>query len=266
VTFAEAQAHLRRAESDRQPCAPVRMLLPTDDLRAAYAVQSAIVANRARLGARIVGRKIGLTNPAVQSQLGVEQPDFGVLFDDMNCLPSQPIDITRTLQPRIEAEIAFILGADLDEPSIDADAVIAATDQVCAALEIVDSRIAGWDITIVDTIADNASAGLFVLGDRPRPLGDLDLSTCRMQLHRGDELVSAGSGADCMGNPLNAVAWLARTARDYGHPLRAGEIILSGALGPVVPVRPGDSFTATIGDIGSVAARFTSRSELEPST
>jgi 2-oxopent-4-enoate hydratase len=254
--ISDAQGRLRTAESDRRPCAPVRTLLPPDDLRAAYAVQSATIADKVRSGARIVGRKIGLTNPAVQRQLGVDQPDFGVLLDHMNCPPRTLIDVNRTLQPRIEAEIAFVLGTDLDGPSIDTSDVVAATAQLHAALEIVDSRIAGWDITIVDTIADNASSGLFVLGDEPRPLGEVDLAACTMALHRGEELVSTGTGADCLGNPLAAVAWLANTARDYGHPLRAGEIILSGALGPVVPVRPGDFFTATISEIGSVSAQF----------
>jgi 2-keto-4-pentenoate hydratase len=178
-----------------------------------------------------------------------------VLFDDMNCPTGEPVDIGRLLQPRIEAEIAFILAADLDD-RVDPAAVAAATGQVAAALEIVDSRVAGWDITITDTVADNASSGLFVLGDR-RALGDLDLVACAMTMRRDGATVSTGRGADCLGDPLAAVAWLASTAREYGQPLRAGEIILSGALGPMVPVRPGDAFTATVTGIGSVTARFT---------
>jgi 2-keto-4-pentenoate hydratase len=253
---ADAARRLEGAMSSRTPCAPVRDLLPAGDIPAAYAVQTALVASRLLSGAHIVGRKIGLTNPAVQSQLGVDQPDFGVLFDEMNCAPGKPIDPSRLLQPRIEAEIAFVLGADLDAPSIDARAVAEATAQVVVALEIVDSRIAGWDITIIDTIADNASSGLFVLGQEPRPLGALDLTAVSMTLHRGDELVSSGVGSDCLGSPLAAMAWLANTARDYGQPLRAGDVVLSGSLGPVVPVRPGDVFTAQVSDIGSVTAQF----------
>jgi 2-keto-4-pentenoate hydratase len=254
--IADAARRLEVAMSSRTPCPPVRDLLPAGDIPAAYAVQTVLVAGRLSSGARIVGRKIGLTNPAVQSQLGVDQPDFGVLFDDMSCAPGQPIDPSRLLQPRIEAEIAFVLGANLDAPSIGARGVAEATAQVVVALEIVDSRIAGWDITIIDTIADNASSGLFVLGQEPRPLGNLDLTAVSMTLHRGDELVSSGVGSDCLGNPLAAMAWLANAARDYGQPLRAGDVVLSGALGPVVAVRPGDVFTAYVSGIGTVTAQF----------
>jgi 2-keto-4-pentenoate hydratase len=256
AAVADVADRLGNALANGSPCAPVRDLLPAGDIAAAYAVQSALVATRLLSGARIVGRKIGLTNPAVQSQLGVDQPDFGVLFDDMSCPAGEPIDPSRLLQPRIEAEIAFILGAGLDAPSIDARDVAEATAQIVVALEIVDSRIANWNITIVDTIADNASSGLFVLGDEPVALGDLDLTAVAMTLHRGDELVSSGVGADCLGSPLAAMAWLANTARDYGQPLRAGDVVLSGALGPVVPVRPGDAFTARVGGIGTVTAQF----------
>jgi 2-keto-4-pentenoate hydratase len=252
----EAAQRLAAAGSSGVPCQPVRSLLPAGDLHTAYAVQTAHVTQRLANGAAAVGRKIGLTNPAVQTQLGVDQPDFGVLFDDMNCSSGEAIDASRTLQPRIEAEIAFILNADLDSESIGVVEVVAATGHVVAALEIVDSRIAGWDISIVDTIADNASSGLFVLGHEPRVLADLDLAACAMTMHRGGDLVSEGTGVDCLGSPLIAVAWLANTARDYGRPLRAGDIVLSGALGPMVAVQPGDKFEATISGLGTVSATF----------
>ncbi len=248
---------LAEATARRTPCPPVRTLLPANDLDAAYAVQSAGTDARIAAGRRVVGRKIGLTNRVVQAQLGVDQPDFGVLFDDMDCSGSAAIDIGRLLQPRIEAEIAFVLSTDLDAARISPVDVIAATRHLAVALEIVDSRIAAWDISIVDTVADNASSGLFVLGERARPLGDLDLTTCAMTMRRGGELVSSGRGADCLGNPLAAVAWLANTAREFGTPLRAGEIILSGALGPVVPVQAGAVYTAEVGGLGAVTARFT---------
>jgi 2-keto-4-pentenoate hydratase len=204
-----------------------------------------------------VGRKVGLTNPVVQKQLGVDQPDFGVLLDTMACPADVPVDIARTLQPKIEAEIAFVLAHDLTAPVIEPADVAHATAHVVAALEIVDSRIAAWDIDIVDTVADNASSGLFVLGDRHVGLGDLDLPACLMTLRRDDEVVSTGSGSACLGDPLVAVAWLATTARDHGRPLRAGEIVLSGALGPMVPVTPGDSFHLRISHLGEVRASFT---------
>jgi 2-keto-4-pentenoate hydratase len=252
----DAAQRLAAARSSGVPCQPVRSLLASGDLRTAYAVQTALVTQRLANGAAAVGRKIGLTNPAVQTQLGVDQPDFGVLFDDMDCSSCEAIDASRTLQPRIEAEIAFILNADLDSESIGVVEVVAATRHVVAALEIVDSRIAGWDISILDTIADNASSGLFVLGHEPRSLGDLDLKACAMTMHRGDELVSEGTGADCLGSPLIAMAWLANTARDYGRPLRAGDIVLSGALGPMIAVKPGDRFDASISGLGTVSAVF----------
>jgi 2-keto-4-pentenoate hydratase len=251
-----ALERLAAARAARRPCAPVRTLLPAGDIGAAYAVQAAWVAGQVAAGDRIVGRKIGLTNPAVQAQLGVDQPDFGTLMSTMACPAGEPVDIGRLLQPKIEAEIAFVLARDLDGPDIGPDDVLAATASVAAALEIVDSRIAGWDISIVDTVADNASSGLFTLGAERRPPGGLDLAGCPMRLRRGGEEVCAGSGADCLGHPAVAVAWLASAAWSYGQPLRAGETVLSGALGPMVPVRAGDRFTAEIGGLGRVTAWF----------
>jgi len=252
-----ALERLARARVAGRACAPVRTLLPAGDIQAAYAVQSAWVAGQVAGGAGVVGRKIGLTNPAVQAQLGVDQPDFGTLLSTMDCPPDQPIDIGRLLQPKIEAEIAFLLADDLDVPDIGPAEVLAATGAVTAALEIVDSRIADWDISIVDTVADNASSGLFTLGpDRHKP-PQLDLAACPMWLWRDHEEVSTGSGAACLGHPAAAVAWLAATARSYGQPLQAGEIVLSGALGPMVPVRAGDRFIAKIGGLGQVTATFT---------
>jgi 2-keto-4-pentenoate hydratase len=253
----QALARLTAARADGKPCAPVRDLLADDDIDAAYAVQSAWVAEQLAAGARVVGRKVGLTSPVVQAQLGVDQPDFGILLDTMAHPPGSPIDITRLLQPRIEAEIAFVLARDLGGPEIGPAEVAAATAYVVAALEIVDSRIDGWDIDIVDTVADNASSGLFVLGGRQRGLDGLDLPGCAMTMRRGEKVVSSGTGAACLGDPLAAVAWLAGTARDRGQPLRRGDIVLSGALGPVVPVAPGDSFQARISGVGDVSATFT---------
>jgi 2-keto-4-pentenoate hydratase len=254
---AAALEQLTAARTTGRPCSPIRTLLAAGDIRTAYAVQAAWAAGQVAAGASVTGRKIGLTNPAVQAQLGVSQPDFGTLLSTMDCPPGDPIDVTRLLQPRIEAEVAFVLDRDLDGPGIGPEDVLAATGSVAAALEIVDSRIAGWDISIVDTIADNASAGLFVLGPDRSPPGRLDLAAYPMRMWRGGQEVSTGSGAGCLGHPAIAVAWLATTARSYGQPLRAGEIVLSGALGPVVPVAAGDSFTAEIGGLGRASATFT---------
>jgi 2-keto-4-pentenoate hydratase len=259
-----AVARLTAAQRDRIPCPPVRDLLPADDTGAAYAVQSSVAGARIAAGARVVGRKIGLTNPKVQAQLGVDQPDFGVLFDDMRCPQDEPISIGRLMQPRIEAEIAFVLGQDLGAAgTLTADRVRGAVAHVVAALEIVDSRIAGWDITIVDTIADNGSAGLFVLGDAAFAVDGVELAEVAMTMRRGGEIVSTGTGADCLGHPLEALAWLARAARDRCAPLRAGDVVLSGALGPVVPVQPGDTFTAELTGLGPVRASFSAGAALQ---
>jgi 2-keto-4-pentenoate hydratase len=254
---AEALRQLTEAHALRRPVLPVRDLLPAGDINAAYAVQDAWVQAGTAAGARVVGRKIGLTSPAVRAQLRVDQPDFGVLLDSMQSPDGALVDIARTLQPRIEAEIAFVLAQDLSADTIGEAEVAAATAYVVAALEIVDSRIAAWDIDIVDTVADNASSGLFVLGTQRGALDGLDLADRAMTMWRGQHVVSQGTGAACMGNPLTAVAWLARTAHHYGRPLRAGEIVLSGALGPMVPVAPGDGFRAEITGLGAVSATFT---------
>ena len=268
---AKALEMLVGARATGQPCPPVRGLLPAGDADAAYAVQALWVADQIAAGARVVGRKIGLTNPAVQEQFGVDRPDFGVLFESMACAPGTPIDGARTLQPKIEAEIAFVLAEDLTGSVIGPAEVAAATAYVVAALEIVDSRIAGWDIDIVDTIADNGSSGLFVLGDRRQRLGRLDLAESAMTLRRVaagqsdavggsgyavGEVVSSGTGASILGHPLAAVAWLAAAVRDHGSPLRAGEVVLSGSLGPMVAVAPGDAFQADISGVGQVSAVF----------
>lgn len=238
------------------PCPPVRDLIGSDDVEAAYAVQRRLTARRQAGGASVVGRKIGLTAPAVQAQLGVDQPDFGVLFDDMRRAEGQ-VDVSGLLQPKIEAEVAFVLGADLDDPDASASSVRVAVEYAVAALEIVDSRIAGWDISFADTVADNASSGLFVLGARPLPLDAVEPSTVAMTMTMDGEPVSSGHGTACLGDPLAALAWLAGTAARFGDPLRAGDIVLSGALGPMAVVRPGTVVHADIGPLGGVSVTFT---------
>ncbi|MFD7843529.1 2-keto-4-pentenoate hydratase [Nocardia sp. NPDC059764] len=234
-----AAERLTRARQGGEPVTPVRDLIGPDDVALAYAVQRIGVRERTAAGARRVGRKIGLTSPAVQRQLGVDRPDFGVLFDDMDAGVTPWSRRPALLQPKVEAELAFVLGADLDGDRLDADSVRAAVDHAVAALEIVDSRIADWDISFADTVADNASSGWFVLGpERLSPTG-FEPRAITMRMTVDGELASTGTGADCLGDPLEALAWLARTARDIGDPLRAGETVLSGALGPMAPLRPG---------------------------
>jgi 2-keto-4-pentenoate hydratase len=236
----------------------VRDLLDPATAAEAYAVQLAWVEQRIDEGVHVVGRKIGLTNPAVQAQLGVDAPDYGFLLSDMSYSDGGVIAADVLLQPRVEAEVAFVLRSDLDLANPTEHDVVAATDYIVAALEIVDSRIADWDIRLIDTIADNASAGAFVLGTRRRAI-EGDLSAVSMTMARNGETLSEGTGADCMGSPLAAVAWLARTCAGLGSPLRAGEIVLSGALGRVVDARPGDLFTAEFSGLGSASVSFGSR-------
>jgi 2-keto-4-pentenoate hydratase len=257
----QAAERLQTAAKTAVPCVPVRDLIGTDDVDLAYAVQQRLTDARLAGGARIVGRKIGLTSPAVQKQLGVDRPDFGVLFADMDVsdLPEVPSD--RLLQAKTEAEIAFVLGADLAEGPLDPAQVRGAVAYAVAALEIVDSRIAGWDITFGDTVADNASSGLFMLGERRLTLDEFEPVDVAMTMRLDGELVSEGSGAACLGDPLSALAWLARTARDLGDPLRAGQVILSGALGPMVATPPGSRVSADLGSLGSITATFSGRNQ-----
>lgn len=256
AAVAAAAGRLRQAADTGIPCAPVRDVLPMS-LAAGYAVQQVLTAEACAAGRIVVGRKIGLTNPKVQAQLGVDQPDIGVLFQDMAVADGGTVDVVRLMQPRIEAEVAMVLGADLDGSDLGPERVRAAVDRVVASLEIVDSRIAEWDIRLVDTVADNASSGMFVLGRAEVPLVDLDLREVAMTMREHGQEVSAGTGADCLGDPLAALTWLATAARDLGQPLRAGDVVLSGALGPMVPVRPGATYTADVTALGSVTVTFT---------
>jgi 2-keto-4-pentenoate hydratase len=251
----ELAARIRAAYAGT-PIAPIRTQLAELDVDGAYAIQEANTAHWEAEGRRLVGSKIGLTSRAVQKQLGVDRPDFGVLFADMIVAEDEPVAAGRVLQPKIEAEVAFLLDRDVDVETPTVADVLRAVAYAMPALEIVGSRISNWDIGIVDTVADNASSGLFVLGGPVRRLDGLDLRAMQMQMTRREEVVSKGTGAACLGNPLNAMAWLAGELAGRKRPLRAGDVVLSGALGPMVPVNPGDVFEANIAGLGTVSARF----------
>lgn len=223
----------------------------------AYAIQQRLNARRLQAGERIVGKKIGVTSQAVMNMLGVHQPDFGLLTDAMVYNEGEAIPSARLIQPKAEGEIAFVLKRDLQGPGVTAADVLAATEGVMACFEIVDSRIRDWKIRIQDTVADNASCGVFVLGDRLVDPRRVDLATCGMVLEKNGEIAVTGAGAATLGSPLTAVAWLANTLGRMGVTLRAGEVILSGALGAMVPVQRGDALRVTIGGIGGCSVRFT---------
>ncbi|WP_017776320.1 2-keto-4-pentenoate hydratase [Paraburkholderia kururiensis] len=247
---------LREAGRTREVVEPVRGEIALDDMASAYAVQQANVDARVAAGERIVGRKIGLTSLAVQKQLGVDQPDFGTLFASMAYGDNQPMPLASLIQPKVEAEIALVLKRDLTAGKHTFADLIDATAYALAAIEVVDSRIRNWDIRFVDTVADNASSALFVLGSRPVALADLDLVAAGMTLERDGEVLSRGNGGACLGNPLNAAVWLADRMAQLGTPLCAGDALLTGALGPMVAVTQPGTYTAHIEGLGSVRASF----------
>ncbi len=251
-----AAARLGEAARSRRPCEPVRDLIGSNDLSAAYAVQQINTNLRLESGARIVGKKIGLTSPAVQKQLGVDQPDFGVLWHDTEVANGGSISTQQLMQPKAEAEVAFVLGKDLHNDQLTAQDVIAAIDYAVASIEIVGSRIRDWDIKITDTIADNASASHWVVGNQQVPLKNLDLVNCQMTMSNQGSVVSEGVGKACLGSPINAVVWLARKMVEMEQPLNAGDLILSGALGPMVAVNALDQISAHIQGLGRVDVAF----------
>lgn len=251
-----AALRLQTAAESGTPCEPVRDLLGDWDVALAYRVQQCLTTRRVADGARIVGRKVGLTSPVVQRQLGVDQPDLGVLFDDMLCAPGSTVPPGRLLQPKAEAEIAFVLNDDLDGKELNIRTVRAAVAYAVAALEIVDSRIRGWDISITDTVADNASSAMFVLGGTQLTLDEFAPVDVEMSLTKDGVLASTGTGSACLGDPLAALVWLGHAARHYGAPLRAGDVVLAGALGPMVPVKAGTHLCADLGELGQVSVAF----------
>ena len=222
----------------------------------AYHIQQRMLARRIEKGEKVVGKKIGVTSKAVMNMLGVGQPDFGYLLDGMVYNEGESIPMDSLIQPKAEGEIAFLMNKDLMGPGLTAADILAATEGVMACFEIVDSRIQDWKIKIQDTVADNASCGVFVLGDKLVDPRKVDLALCGMVLEKNGEIVVTGAGAATMASPVNAMVWLANTLGRLGIGLNAGDIVLSGALGAMVPVKAGDSLRCTIGGIGGCSVRF----------
>jgi 2-keto-4-pentenoate hydratase len=240
------------------PVAPIRELIGESDVEAAYAVQEINTKRLIEGGRRLTGRKIGLTAKVVQKQLGVDQPDYGMLYADMDIADGEEIPYSKCFQPKVEAEIAFVIAHDLTEEQLTMVDIISAIDYALPAIEVVGSRVKDWDIKITDTIADNASSGFYVLGQTPVLIGDFDPRLCGMAMFKDGEPVSVGAGAACLGSPLNATLWLAKVMAKSGYPLRAGDVVLSGALGPMVVAEPGGVYEARIEGLGSVRAVFSS--------
>ena len=235
---------------------PLTTRYPDITVEEAYHIQQRMIERRMQAGERIVGKKIGVTSRAVMNMLGVYRPDFGYLLDGMIYNEGQSIEISTLIQPKAEGEIAFILKKDLMGPGVTNAEVLAATECVMPCFEIVDSRIRDWKIKIQDTVADNASCGVFVLGDQAVDPRKIDLSLCGMVLERNGEIIATGAGAAALGSPVNAVTWLANTMGQLGIPLKAGEVILSGALAAMFPAKAGDNFRVSIGGLGSCSVRF----------
>lgn len=256
TALAQAADDLSFALETRTACAPIKELVAPHGIDGAYTVQEILTKKALTAGRALVGRKIGLTAKAVQQQLGVDQPDYGMLFADMEFGDGEPISLSKFIAPRVEAEIAFVIERDLDDPGLSLGKLVQAVAFALPAIEIVDSRVADWKISIFDTIADNASSGAYVLGGAPVKIDQIDLRLCGMVLESGGDQLSSGCGAACLGNPLNAALWLARKMIAVGRPLKAGDVVLSGALGPMVSVTDALAFQARINGLGSVTARF----------
>ncbi len=271
VSRAEAADALLAAYDTGKPVEPLIDTYPDIALDDAYEIQLLQIARRlagrpaagaavpgagAGRPGSIKGHKVGLTSAAMQRQMGVDQPDYGHLLDDMFYLENVPVPAATFLQPRVEPEVAFVLKRSLQGPGVTVAEAIAAVDFVLPSLEIIDSRIRDWKIGILDTIADNASSGGVVLGSSPAPLDALDLRRMGCLLHRNGEVVGTGAGGAVLGSPLNSLVWLANTVGARGVVLEAGHVILPGSITASVPVAPGDSFTATFAGLGSVTARF----------
>ena len=253
----EAAAALAAAERDQRPVPPLRETYPDLDVVDAYEIQLLNIRQRLSVGATVHGHKVGLSSRAMQEMMGVDEPDYGHLLSDMVCFEERPVSAGHYCFPRVEVEVAFILGATLPGEGCTEQDVLDATEAVAPAIELIDSRIADWDIRIGDTIADNASSAGYVLGRERVPPGDLDLRLIDARLLCNGEQVAAGRSDAVLGNPVTAVAWLARKVASFGVTLEAGHVILPGSVHRAIDVHPGDDFEAVFDGLGTVQLSFT---------
>ncbi|MBT2738851.1 2-keto-4-pentenoate hydratase [Bacillus sp. ISL-7] len=252
----EAYKHLLQAEKNKKSVAPLTDLYPDITIHDAYRVQMKSIDQKVKDGQKIVGKKIGLTSFAMQELLGVDQPDYGHLLDGMDIPNSGSIPIETLFNPKVEAELAFVLKKDLKGPAVTMEDVLEATEYIVPSIEIVDSRITDWKIKLEDTVADNASCGLFTLGGQRFDPNGMDLAKIEMSLYKNGEIMNKGTGADVLGHPATCVAWLANKLTEYDVTLKAGEVILSGALSAAVVAQKGDVFTAEFSQLGKVEVSF----------
>jgi 2-keto-4-pentenoate hydratase len=252
---------LWEADRSAKPIAPLTDRHDGLDIEDAYAIQSINIERRVAAGQKIIGRKVGLTSKPMQDLLGVNEPDFGVLTDEMFVEDGDLIALSRLNQPRVEAELAFVMERDLAGPGVTTASALAAIAGALPAVEIVDSRVADWKIKLVDTVADNASSGLLVLGGRMRRVEDLDLRLLGVVVSRNGEMLDTGAGAAALGNPARCVAWLANKLGSLGSGLKAGDIVLPGVTGTILCTAPGDVFRAEFAHLGAVTVRFSKESE-----
>lgn len=252
VRLADDLAHAYETRIPITPPSQVTALSVED----AYAVQSLQIARRVSAGARVRGHKVGLTSRAMQQMFGVDQPDYGHLLDTMFLPPGEGAAMSRFLQVRAEPEIAFVLGRDLQGPGVTLADALRAVDFAVAALELIDSRVRDWQITLVDTIADNASSAAVVLGSRPIRMGQIDLRLAGCNLYRNGSLVATGAGGAVLGDPVTALVWLANSLGRLGVTLEAGEVVLPGSCTPAVPVSAGDTVRAEFAGLGAVSVSF----------
>lgn len=253
----ELAASLIQAEKSQKPINPLTEVKPDLTLDEAYEVQLQVVEEKLSRGVRIVGKKIGLTSRDMQIMYGIDTPDCGHLFENMVVENNREVSLNDVLQPKIECEIAFVLKEDLQGPNVTVEDVLQATDYVLPSIEIIDSRIKDWKVKLQDTVADNASSGLYVLGDKPVSVSEVNLPDIPMKVYQNGQLMKEGIGKNAMEHPAACVAWLANKLAEFGVVLRAGEVILSGALATTIDVVPGDEFTAVFEHLGEVKVKFT---------
>lgn len=256
ATIEKIAETLLEAEKSKKAVSPLTAQYENLNVTDAYNVQLEVLKRKLEQGRTVIGKKVGLTSVAMQKMLGVDEPDYGHLLDDMKVPIGSTVKMSNFLTPKIEAEIGFVLGDDLKGPNVTFLDVLMATKYVVPTLEIIDSRIADWKIGLVDTVADNGSSAMVVVGDQMTDITGIDLRSVGMTFFKNSEMVATGSGAAALGHPAHAIAWLANKLHEFGITLKAGELILPGALSAAIPVQEGDTVSAQFGPVGSVSVTF----------